>query len=93
MSSPSRYLCDGLAARACSHHPKHPFPARRPSVLGGADADAVNKISQTPLIYAVVEGNLEVAEAILEHGRPDLTVGNKLHWDWAPMHWAAMQVF
>ena len=60
---------------------------------GHANVDSVNKISQTPLMYAVVEEHPSAVKAILEAGRPDLTLGNKLHWDWAPAHWAVMKVF
>ncbi len=59
---------------------------------GHANVDAVNRISQTPLMYAVVEEHADTVRTILECGRPDLTLANELHWEWAPAHWAAIKV-
>lgn len=57
---------------------------------GRANVDAVNKVSQTPLIYACMEQHPDTVAALLEAGA-DTTLGNKLHWDFTPMHWAVMQ--
>eukprot|EP00095_Tigriopus_kingsejongensis_P007040 maker-scaffold146_size311726-snap-gene-0.12 protein:Tk07040 transcript:maker-scaffold146_size311726-snap-gene-0.12-mRNA-1 annotation:"hypothetical protein" len=57
---------------------------------GQAEVDAVNKISQTPLIYACIERHLETVKVLVE-AKADLTLGDKLHWNWTPLHYAVLQ--
>jgi len=55
----------------------------------GAKPDATNKIGQTALIYACIEKHVAMIRLLLERGA-DVNLGNTLHWDWAPLHWAAL---
>lgn len=57
---------------------------------GEADVNAVNKISQTPLIYACIERHLDTVKVMVEF-KADLTLGDKLHWNWTPLHYAVLQ--
>merc|ERR1712117_46895 len=54
-----------------------------------ADPGAINKIGQTPLIYAVIEQHVPVIDLLLAAGA-DVNFGNRLHSDWAAIHWAAL---
>ena len=47
------------------------------------------QIGQTPLIYAVIEQQVPVIEMLIRSG-VDVTYGNKLHNNWAAIHWAAL---
>ncbi|XP_059080069.1 histone-lysine N-methyltransferase EHMT2-like [Tigriopus californicus] len=57
---------------------------------GEADVNAVNKISQTPLIYACIERHLDTVKIMVEF-KADLSLGDKLHWNWTPLHYAVLQ--
>ena len=48
-----------------------------------------SQIGQTPLIYAVIEQHVPVIDLLIEGGA-DVNYGNKLHSDWAAIHWAAL---
>lgn len=54
-----------------------------------ADTCAINKIGQTPLIYAVIEQHVPVINLLIDGGS-DVNYGNRLHSDWAAIHWAAL---
>ena len=47
------------------------------------------QIGQTPLIYAVIEQQVPVIELLITSGA-DVNYGNKLHSNWAAIHWAAL---
>ena len=47
------------------------------------------QIGQTPLIYAVIEQQVPVIELLIRSGA-DVNYGNKLHSNWAAIHWAAL---
>lgn len=32
-----------------------------------------------------------LVQALVKYGRPNLKLGNKLHWNWTPIHWAVLQ--
>jgi len=55
----------------------------------GADCNKINKIGQTPLIYACIEKHTSMAKLLLQYGA-NPSLGNPVHWDWAPLHWAAL---
>ena len=47
------------------------------------------QIGQTPLIYAVIEQQVPVIELLIRSG-VEVNYGNKLHSNWAAIHWAAL---
>jgi len=55
----------------------------------GANVNVINKIGQTPLIYAVIEQQVAVIKILLDN-QADVNQGNPLHSNWAPLHWAAL---
>lgn len=58
----------------------------------GAGVDSVNRIGQTPLIYAVVEQHVAMVRLLLARGA-DVNLGNSTltgRLGWAPIHWAAL---
>lgn len=56
----------------------------------GSDANEVNLISKTPLIYACVEEHLGVVEVLLQSGADPLAK-DILHNGWNSLHYAIMQ--
>lgn len=58
-------------------------------IKAGASINAINKIGQTPLIYAIIEEHVPVIDLLISSGA-DVNYGNNLHSDWAAIHWAAL---
>lgn len=56
---------------------------------GGASVNVINRIGQTPLIYAVIEQHIGVIKLLINAGA-NVNQGNYLHSDWAALHWAAL---
>ncbi len=59
--------------------------------VGAAKIDTVNRIGQTPLMYAINQRHLGTVRALLEHGA-DVGKGDTLHFGWTPLHLAVLQV-
>ena len=57
----------------------------------GADVNAINKISKTPLIYAASEDNIGCLQVLADSPGIDLNKVDVIHNEWNALHYAILQ--